>query len=103
MTDAAVLSQIAGSTVVVVGLGRIEKDDLRRALSLLAKVDASTVGIIANMVPRTSPREGSTYYYYEGYRSDPDLEPEGERERTPIRPVTAVREQAGASAGRRSG
>lgn len=103
VTDAAVLSQIAGSTVVVVGLGRIEKDDLRRALSLLAKVDASTVGIIANMVPRTSPREGSTYYYYEGYRSDPDLEPEGERERTPIRPVTAVREQAGASAGRRSG
>ncbi|MEI2777263.1 MAG: polysaccharide biosynthesis tyrosine autokinase [Tetrasphaera sp.] len=100
VTDAAVLSQIAGSTVIVVGLGKIEKDDLRRALALLGKVDANTVGIINNMVAPNSPREGSTYYYYEGYRSQPETELETERKREPA-PVEVVREEQ--SAGSRVG
>lgn len=61
VTDAAVLSRQAGMAVLVVGLGIVERGEVRRALEALAKVDANVVGVVANRVPDAVE---STGYYY---------------------------------------
>jgi succinoglycan biosynthesis transport protein ExoP len=65
VTDAAVLSRIAGGAIVVVGAGKIRRDQLRRALESLAAVDAKVHGLILNFLPTKGP-DAYTYYAY-GY------------------------------------
>jgi succinoglycan biosynthesis transport protein ExoP len=65
VTDATVLSRIAGGAIVVVGAGRIRRDQLRRSLETLAAVDAPVHGLILNFLPTKGP-DAYTYYAY-GY------------------------------------
>jgi polysaccharide biosynthesis transport protein len=65
VTDATVLSRIAGGAIVVVGAGRIRSDQLRRSLETLASVDAPVRGVIMNFMPTKGP-DAYTYYAY-GY------------------------------------
>lgn len=68
VTDAAVISRIVGSTVIVTGFTRVTRSELARTLGLLEAVDATTVGLIANLVPSRGPY--AHQYYREGYFSD---------------------------------
>lgn len=67
VTDAAVLSKQVGGTVLVAGLGRIERTELATAQEALLSVDANLLGVIVNMVPTRGP--GGYRYYRDGYQS----------------------------------
>jgi polysaccharide biosynthesis transport protein len=68
VTDAAVVSRLAGGTVLVAGSGKINREQMRRALETLAAVDARVLGILMNMLPVKGP-DSYSYYAY-GYGSD---------------------------------
>lgn len=65
VTDAAVLSTIAGGTVIVVGAGRVDRDHLAKSLQSLAAVKGRVMGLVLNLVPK----KGSDAYanYRDGY------------------------------------
>jgi succinoglycan biosynthesis transport protein ExoP len=65
VTDAAVLSAIAGGTVVVVGCGVVKKEQLARALAVLDGVSANVLGLVVNRLP-VRGADAETYYR-EGY------------------------------------
>jgi succinoglycan biosynthesis transport protein ExoP len=65
VTDAAVLSTIAGGTVVVVGAGRVDRDHLTKSLQSLETVKGRVLGLVLNMVPA---KDNNAYYNYrDGY------------------------------------
>ena len=65
VTDAAVLSSIAGGTVVVVGAGLVDRDHLARSLQSLDAVNGRVLGLVLNLLPT---KGADAYYYYrEGY------------------------------------
>jgi succinoglycan biosynthesis transport protein ExoP len=65
VTDAAVLSTIAGGTVVIVGAGRVDRDHLTKSLQTLEAVKGRVLGLVLNMVPS---KENDAYYNYrDGY------------------------------------
>jgi polysaccharide biosynthesis transport protein len=64
VTDAAVLSSIAGGTVVVVGAGLADRDHLARSLQSLEAVNARVLGLVLNLLPA---KGGDYYYYRPGY------------------------------------
>lgn len=72
VTDAAVLSTICDGVVVVVGAGKVAKEQLSRALDTLDAVNANVLGIVLNRLPRRG--SNNTYYAY-------DYEPETNRGR----------------------
>jgi succinoglycan biosynthesis transport protein ExoP len=59
VTDAAVLSTIAGGTVVVVGAGRVDRDHLARSLQSLEAVKGRVLGLVLNLIPT----KGTDHYY----------------------------------------
>ena len=59
VTDAAVLSTIAGGTVVVVGAGLVDRDHLAKSLQSLETVNGRVLGLVMNMIPAKS---GNDYY-----------------------------------------
>jgi succinoglycan biosynthesis transport protein ExoP len=61
VTDAAVLSSIAGGTVVVVGAGLVDRDHLARSLQALEVVQVRVLGLVLNLLPT---KGGDAYYYY---------------------------------------
>jgi succinoglycan biosynthesis transport protein ExoP len=61
VTDAAVLSTIAGGTVVVVGAGRVDRDHLARSLQSLEAVKGRVLGLVLNLVPTKGT---DAYYHY---------------------------------------
>jgi capsular exopolysaccharide synthesis family protein len=63
VTDAAVLSRVAGGAVVVVGSGKVTRDQLTKALASLDAVGARMLGVLLNFVPAT----GSDAYSYRYY------------------------------------
>jgi capsular exopolysaccharide synthesis family protein len=65
VTDAAVLSTIAGGTVVVVGAGRVDRDHLAKSLQSLDAVKGRVLGLVLNLVP-TKGADGY-YNYRDGY------------------------------------
>ncbi|HET7475459.1 MAG TPA: polysaccharide biosynthesis tyrosine autokinase [Dermatophilaceae bacterium] len=65
VTDAAVLSSITGGTVVVVGCGMVNREQLGKALSSLAAVNGHVLGLVLNMLPV----KGADSYAYYGGRS----------------------------------
>ena len=84
VTDAAVLSSIAGGTVVVVGAGLVDRDHLARSLQSLDAVNGRVLGLVLNLVPT---KGGDAYYYYRaGY--------------APEAPRQGAKESQGAQTGR---
>jgi polysaccharide biosynthesis transport protein len=78
VTDAAVLSTIVGGTVVVVGAGRINRENLARALQSLDAVKGRLLGIVVNMVPTKGADAYS--YYRDGYAPESPRKRAKERE-----------------------
>jgi polysaccharide biosynthesis transport protein len=64
VTDAAVLSKLAGGALVVVGADRIHRPQLQETLASLDAAGAHVLGIVVNKIDR---REASTYSYDSGY------------------------------------
>ena len=81
VTDAAVLSTIAGGIVVVVGVGLIDRDHLSRSLQTLEAVNARVLGLVVNRVPT---KGADAYYYYRDYS------PESPRKRAKERKPAAT-------------
>jgi len=67
VTDAAVLTKLAGGALVVAGADRIHKAQLRESLDNLENVDARVLGLVLNKVEQKS-RSGYEYTY-ESYSS----------------------------------
>jgi succinoglycan biosynthesis transport protein ExoP len=65
VTDAAVLSTIAGGTVVVVGAGRVDRDHLARSLQSLDAVKSRVLGLVLNLIPTKG--NDAYYNYRDGY------------------------------------
>ena len=84
VTDAAVLSTIAGGTVVVVGAGRVDRDHLAKSLQSLEAVNGRLLGLVLNMIPT----KGTDASYYSGYA------PKSERAAKSSRPRAKEREKA---------
>ncbi len=76
VTDAAVLSTVAGGTVVVVGVGMVDRDHLTKALQSLESVKANLLGLVLNRIPT---KGADAYHYYEGYASQTPRERAKER------------------------
>ena len=68
VTDAAVLSTIAGGTVVVVGAGRVDRDHLARSLQSLDAVKGRVLGLVLNLIPTKG--NDAYYNYRDGYAPD---------------------------------
>jgi capsular exopolysaccharide synthesis family protein len=64
VTDAAVLSRLAGGAVVLIGSGRTNRDQLARSFDNLRAVDARVLGVILNLLPSRGP---GGYAYYGAY------------------------------------
>jgi polysaccharide biosynthesis transport protein len=68
VTDAAVLSKLAGGALVVVGADRIHRHQLQETLGSLETAGVHVLGIVLNKIDR---QEASTYSYYGvGYGPD---------------------------------
>jgi len=90
VTDAAVLSTIAGGTVVVVGAGLVDRDQLTKSLQSLEAVNGRVLGLVVNLLPT---KGADAYYYYrQGYA------PETSRQRA--KDSKRTRENQGAQASR---
>jgi capsular exopolysaccharide synthesis family protein len=66
VTDAVVLSKMAGGTVVIVGADRIHRPQLQQSLDSLETAGAHLFGIVMNKIAR---REAAAYAYGSGYAS----------------------------------
>ncbi|WP_104173430.1 polysaccharide biosynthesis tyrosine autokinase [Arthrobacter sp. Y81] len=55
VTDAAVLAQIVGGVVLVVGSQQVKTTDIEKSLSALMMVDADLIGIVLNKLPSKGP------------------------------------------------
>lgn len=70
VTDASVLAQRAGGVVLIVGSGKVRKQDVEKSLTSLNLVDANMLGVVMNLVPAKGP-DAYTYSYY-SYESKPE-------------------------------
>jgi capsular exopolysaccharide synthesis family protein len=66
VTDAVVLSNLAGGALVVVGADRIHRPQLQQSLDSLETAGAHLFGIVMNKIAR---REAAAYAYDSGYAS----------------------------------
>jgi polysaccharide biosynthesis transport protein len=66
VTDAVVLSKLAGGALVVVGADRIHRPQLQQSLDSLETAGAHLFGIVINKIAR---REAAAYAYDSGYAS----------------------------------
>lgn len=93
VTDAAVLTGLAGGTILVVGVTIIKSEHLRGSLEILGNVEAPLLGLVLNRVP-TSSSSPYAYGYGYGYHVEGAAEPSrfrraalgGRRPRGPARP-----------------
>lgn len=67
VSDALALSNFAGGTLLVVGVDRIHRPQLREALESLSTVDANLLGLVLNKIAR---RDAQGYVYDLGYAPD---------------------------------
>ncbi len=74
VTDATVLSRMAGGAIIVVGSGKIRREQLRRSLETLSAVDVPVHGLILNFLPTKGPDADSYYNYgYDGNKQKDDV------------------------------
>jgi succinoglycan biosynthesis transport protein ExoP len=66
VTDAVVLSNLAGGALVVVGVDRIHRPQLQQSLESLETAGAHLFGVVMNKIAR---REAAAYAYSSGYDS----------------------------------
>jgi capsular exopolysaccharide synthesis family protein len=66
VTDAVVLSNLAGGALVVVGVDRIHRPQLQQSLESLETAGAHLFGVVMNKIAR---REAAAYAYGSGYES----------------------------------
>lgn len=66
VTDAAVLAQHVSGVVLVIGAQKVKKQDIEKALSTLALVNATVLGAALNRLPA----KGADAYSYTYYSSD---------------------------------
>jgi tyrosine-protein kinase len=67
VSDGAIVAAAVDGTIVIVRTGRTRREELRRAVVALTSVNATVLGLVANMVPRR--RRSAYYYYYYGETS----------------------------------
>jgi polysaccharide biosynthesis transport protein len=79
VTDAAILSTIAGGTVVVVGTGRVDRDHLTRSLKSLEAVNGHLLGLVLNLIPAKGT--DAYYNYHDGFAPESPRQRAKERER----------------------
>lgn len=65
VTDSAVLSQLVGGVVVVVGMQSVNQTELEKSLTALDMVQANVLGLVLNRIPTKGPDA----YAYGGYYS----------------------------------
>ena len=63
VTDSAVLSQLVGGVVVVVGMQGVRQNELEKSLNALQMVQANVLGLVLNRIPTKGPDA----YAYGGY------------------------------------
>ncbi len=80
VTDAALLSALADSTVLVIRAGATSRAALRRAHDVLTHVDARIMGVILNAADFTEPDRYSYGSRYGNYYSDSELARTAQRE-----------------------
>jgi capsular exopolysaccharide synthesis family protein len=64
VTDAAVLSNFAGGTLLVIGADRVQRPQLKQALESLETAGAHLYGVVVNKIAR---QESAAYAYDAGY------------------------------------
>lgn len=66
VTDATVLSQIAGGVILVVGVGTVKAQSVEKSLAALKLVNANLLGVVMNLLPTKGPDSYAySYYSYE--------------------------------------
>ena len=70
VTDAAILGAITDGTLIVAASGDVTTDQLQAALDSLDRVNATTLGIVLNKLPR---KKGGRYYDYRYEYAPEDL------------------------------
>jgi polysaccharide biosynthesis transport protein len=68
VTDAAILSQYADATLLLVAAGQTRRSDLHRAVEKLDQVGTTILGIVLNKVTRQTGRYYGYTYSYKAYR-----------------------------------
>jgi capsular exopolysaccharide synthesis family protein len=63
VTDAATLAAQVDAVVLVVGMDRASRDDVRRSIEMLRAVDARVLGVIANRVRSANLSDAYSYLY----------------------------------------
>lgn len=79
VTDAAIVAELCGGAILVVGCGKVEVRELRKATEALAISGSPVLGVIANMAPATTKERYRRVYA----QSD---EPEAQSTRNPVKP-----------------
>ncbi|WP_306239508.1 polysaccharide biosynthesis tyrosine autokinase [Ornithinimicrobium cryptoxanthini] len=74
VTDAAVLTALAGGTILVVGVTIIKTEHLHSSLEILRNVEAPLLGLVLNRLP-TSSSSPYAYGYGYGYHQERATEP----------------------------
>lgn len=82
VTDAAVLSQVVGGVMLVIGTQKVKQQDLEKSLRALELVDASLLGVVLNRLPVKGP-DAYSYSYYSNQENSQDQGGPGNRERSP--------------------
>jgi polysaccharide biosynthesis transport protein len=92
VTDAAVLSKLAGGALVVVGADRIHRPQLLETLELLNTVDAHVFGLVVNKISRrdTGPYSYETGYTYQTSAMAPNWESDDRSAGRQLRPKRAA-------------
>lgn len=70
VTDSAVLSQLVGGVVVVVGMQSVNQAELEKSLTALEMVQANILGMVLNRIPTKGP-DAYAYGGYYSYESRP--------------------------------
>lgn len=91
VTDGAVLAKLAGGALLVVGAGKVHRQELHSAIGSLESVGASTLGIVVNRLER---KPGEQYPYYQ-YGGPPSGDENVSRERATTAPRRHARDFGG--------
>ncbi|MFW6772749.1 polysaccharide biosynthesis tyrosine autokinase [Nocardioides sp. CPCC 205120] len=75
VTDAALLAAQADGALLIVRHGKTTHDQLAGAVNRLAQVDATPLGVVFNMTPKTGGSHGYGYGYGYGYSPEEPARP----------------------------
>ncbi len=64
VTDAAVLSRVADGTLLVIGYGKVNREEVSGALEQMSNVQANMIGLVINGMPHSKTYYNGYSYYY---------------------------------------